>query len=220
MSKSYSWEDIRNFLSQRLLKTKHIMTFGTIGSCNIDHDIDIIVTKKPSSESAAFFLELHTLLDAVDIYLQKKHGSKLIRTSRFSDQEEIKYIAKYKEKDLVFQVLSYVSLEQIKMHWYPDLSPGEDSDEILKKNYTCIIGRPQDLFQPSFRKWNNEQLFIRLNDSDRMNSHFPDGLLTRRMNILFDFILRKRLGQKPLHAKNKSEVRKNFYTVCKILDKK
>src|SRR3989344_1061419 len=102
MSKPYSWPEIKNFLAKELNSAKHIMTFGTIGSCNIEHDIDIIITKKPSSKSSAFYKEVHDLFNGVDTYLQKKHKAKMIRTSRFSDEEETKYIANFQDKELVF----------------------------------------------------------------------------------------------------------------------
>lgn len=54
MTKSYTWEEIRAVLEKELNKTKHILTYGTIGSCNIEHDIDTIVTKKPDSKSSDF----------------------------------------------------------------------------------------------------------------------------------------------------------------------
>ena len=45
MTKPYTWDEIEYFLRKELSKTKHVMTFGTIGSRNIDHDIDLIITK-------------------------------------------------------------------------------------------------------------------------------------------------------------------------------
>ena len=53
-TRPYAWEDIKDFLVKELRKTKHIMTYGTIGSCDINHDIDTIITKKPASPSAEF----------------------------------------------------------------------------------------------------------------------------------------------------------------------
>lgn len=50
----YTWEEIESVLTKELKKTKHIMTFGTMGSCNIKHDIDTIITKKPRSKTSDF----------------------------------------------------------------------------------------------------------------------------------------------------------------------
>lgn len=219
MTKTYTWNEIKSVLEKELKKTNHILTYGTIGSCNIEHDIDTIITKKPQSSSADFFKEIHNLFDFIDKFLQKKPNSKLIRTSRFSDEEETKYIAKFEENDLVFQVLSYTSFKQIKMHWYADLLPNEKVEDILKNHYSCLLGNVGDLFKPDFKIHKNEGLFIRLNDSDRINSHFPKVFLINRMNILFDFILRKRLHLEPIISKSEKDVRKVFYEVCKILDK-
>ena len=219
MTKTYTWEEIKSLLKIELQKTRHILTYGTIGSCNIEHDIDTIITKKPKSSSADFFKEIHNLFNSVDKYLQKKHKAKLIRTSRFSDEEETKYIAKFEENDLIFQVLTYVSFKQIKMHWYADLAPNEKVEKILKDYYSCILGNVEDLFKPNFKVHRNEHLFIRLNDSDRINSHFPREFLVSRMNILFDHILRKQLHLKTIEAESEDGVREVFYQVCDILDK-
>jgi len=216
--KKYNWEEINSLLKSELKKTKHILTFGTMGSCNIEKDIDIIITKKPASPSSDFFKEVHNLFEIVDKYLSKEYNAKLIRTSRFSDEEEIKYLAKFKLEDLVFQVLTYVSLKQIELHWYSDLNSGENIKDILKKNYNCILGNANDLFKPGFNYHKNENLFIDLNDSDRINSHFPKELLIRRMNVLSDYILRKRLGLKTLIANSEEEVKKIFYQIGEILD--
>ena len=65
--KPYNWQEIKNFLDKELRKTKHILTFGTIGSCNIEHDIDLIITKKSSSKTSDFYKEIHILFDSLDI---------------------------------------------------------------------------------------------------------------------------------------------------------
>ncbi len=44
--KPYTWVEIEKVIREELRKTKHIMTVGTIGSCNINHDVDLIITKK------------------------------------------------------------------------------------------------------------------------------------------------------------------------------
>lgn len=218
-SRSYSWEEISSLLQSRLNKSQHILTYGTIGSCNIEHDIDTIVTKKPGSPSALFFEELHVLFEQVNRYLQEKHLSRLIRTSRFCDEEEVKFIAGYQKTDLVFQVMTYVSMKQLKMHWF-DASTKENAnlEPFLKTNYHCLFGNLQTIFAPEFQEYKQEDLFIRLNDSDRLNSHFPPDFLIARMNVLYDFILRKRLGKETLEAKFPSECHQIFYEVCEILD--
>lgn len=219
MAKTYTWEEIELFLEKELRNTKHILTYGTIGSHNIEHDIDTIITKKPKSPSSEFFREVHSLFNQTDKYLRKKHNARLIRTSKFSDEEEIGYIANIKENDLIFQVLTYTSFKQIKMHWFADLAPNQKLKKLLKNNYKCILGSTDDIFKLDFKEYKNEHLFIRLNDSDRINSHFPQDFLVNRMNVLFDFILRKQLGLQPIKARNKQEVVENFYKVCEILDR-
>ena len=212
------WEDIRLILDPLLEQTSHIGTYIIIGSRDARHDIDTIITKKPISQSKDFFKEIHKLFDRVDEQLQKKHSGRLIRTARFSDEEEILYIAQKKPEDIVFQVLTYVSLRQIQMHWHADLAPEDDVMNTLKEGL-FLKGTYDDLCSQDFAFWKNEHLFIRLNDSDRINSHFPQELLLRRMNVLYDFIMRKQLGKKPSLAKTHEEIRSCFYEVTEQLDK-
>ena len=224
---SCTWNEIRGILFNELKKTNHIMTYGTIGSLNIESDIDTIVTKKPSSKSSDFFREVHDLFDKVDKYFGKESGVKLIRFSRFSHEEEVKFIGGYKKRDLLFHVMIYTSLDQMVMHWNDSLSldekgrgltPSKKVRNTLKEGYQCIIGNVEDLFKADFKNNGNEEEFILLNDLDRINSHFPKKLLLDRMNVLFDYMFRKRLGQKTLEAKNEKEVREIFYKLCDILD--
>jgi hypothetical protein len=218
MTKSYTWAEVKNVLIAELEKTQHILTCSTIGSCNINHDIDTIITKKSSSSSKHFFQEVHQLLGAIDKYLTKKHSCRLIRACRFSDEEEIRHISRFSKGDLVFHVLTYVSFSQIEKHWHTDLGPGEDVETILNGS-VFLLGEKTDLYKKSFKNNKCDYLFIRLNDSDRINAHFPDKLLISRMNILFDFILRKRLGMEFVPGKTKSEIKERFYEVCEILDR-
>ena len=94
MAKPYDWEEIKHVLLKELKKTKHILTFGTIGSLNVEHDIDIITTKKPDSKSSSYFRELHKILDSVDGYLMKKYKSKLIRGPHHSYLPEFTKLSK------------------------------------------------------------------------------------------------------------------------------
>ena len=72
-----SWEEIRSIISKELRKSKHILTFGTIGSCNIKHDIDMIITKKSNSSSSSFYREVYNLYGSIDNYLKNKYSKKL-----------------------------------------------------------------------------------------------------------------------------------------------
>lgn len=219
--RSYSWDELRSQLKLELQSSEHILTYGTIGSCNVAHDIDTIVTMKPGSSSANFFRELHGLFDRLDKYLHDNHNARLVRTSRFSDEEETKFIAGCNTNDLVFQVLSYVSLKQIKMHWYDsfnNVDSQQETEKLLKESYQCITGNTSDLFTPEFASYQYEEHFIRLNDSDRINSHFPEDFLVHRMNVLYDFIMRKRLGADFRFAMDEIDCRRLFYDVCGFLD--
>ncbi len=120
--KPYTWKEIRRVLEKELKKTRHIMTYGTIGSCNIEKDIDTIVTKKPGSKS-------------------------------------------------------------------------ED-----------------------FKQYKREDIFITLNDADRINSHVPSELINKRMQQLIVFLVEKKLGKNTNKFKNVKNPREIFYLICKEID--
>ena len=215
--KPYTWKEIRRVLEKELKKTRHIMTYGTIGSCNIEKDIDTIVTKKPGSKSEDFFKELHELFDKIDNYLQTNYDCKLVRTSRLNDQEEIKYLGNFEKNDLDFQVMSYVSYRQIYMHWYNNLESMKELDDILK-SYNCIHGNKQDVFREDFKQYKREDIFITLNDADRINSHVPSELINKRMQQLIVFLVEKKLGKNTNKFKNVKNPREIFYLICKEID--
>jgi len=219
--KPYTWDEIKEFLIKELKKTRHIMTFGTISSRDINKDVDTVITKKPASKSSEFYTEIHNLFDSLNNYLNKKYGGKLIRTSRFDQEEEIKIIANYDEdKDLVFQVMTYISLPQLRMHWLPNMIKGVNVETILKETYNTFIGDINDLFSEEFSKEGiYDACFLYMNDLDRINSNYSEQHLVLIMNKLFDYILRKLIKIKPFQAKNKKEIRKYFYKMCDILDK-
>jgi len=216
--KPYTWEEIKDFLIKELKKTKHIMTFGTIGSCNVEHDIDTIITKKPSSSSSEFYKEIHNLFDNINNYLMRKYGAKVIRFAQH--EPEALRLSNAKNKDLAFQVMIYTNYSQIERDWAWALFEEDNLQEILKKNYKCLIGNVNDLFSNEFQKRNYyEPVFTYLYFGDRINSHYPIKLFVQLMNQLFDYLFRKRLGLKPPVAKNEKEVREIFYNLCDILDK-
>lgn len=88
------------------------MTFGTIGSCDVIHDIDIIITKKPNSKSSEFYKEIHEFFDRINRYLQMKFKAKLITTRKFVQEVEVCKLARRQPKDLIFHVMTYISYQQ------------------------------------------------------------------------------------------------------------
>jgi len=221
-NKPYTWEEIEKLLAKELRKTRHIMTYGTIGSRNIDKDIDTIITKKPNSKSSDFYKEVHELFDKLNEYLNKTHKCKLIVTRRFDSEIEICKLGGKQKNDLVLQVMTYISRSQIKMHWLPNtMLEGQTAEKIIREDYECIYGEFGDVLSEEFEGTvASEGLFLYVNDLDRINSNYDEKLLCEVMNSLFDFILRKRLKLEPKIAKNKKEVREIFYHTCDELDKR
>lgn len=219
MAKKYTWDEVRLFLKKELQSSKSILTFGTIGSCNIDHDIDIIVTKKPRARSSDFYAEIHTLFFNLNSYLTKKYNARLIRFSCFNHEKEVEIISKKKQNDLLFHVMTYLSLPQMDEDWTPNLICEENVSDLLKKHYDCILGKTKDLFLEQFNEsLDYGSLFLYLNDLDRINAHFPEDVFLEIMNSLFDFVLRKKLKQETLIARTPKEAQTIFYKVCDILD--
>jgi len=219
MVKPYTWEEIKDFLIKELKKTKHIMTFGTIGSCNVEHDIDLIITKKPSSSSSGFYKEIHEVFDKINDYLKKKYNANLIRFSKMEEEIINEYIGNAKKDDLLVHTMIYTSYPQMQKDWDWALFKDENIEEILKKNYVYLIGSLNDLFSREFMKENYyDPIFIYLYLGDKINSNYPEDLLVRTMNHSLDYLYRKRLKLKSPIAKNKEDIKKYFYELCDKLD--
>lgn len=219
MTKTYTWKEIKDVLYDKLKDTKHILTYGTIGSNNIEHDIDTIITKKPKSKHSDFYKEVHSVFDYVNKYVNEKHNAKLIRTSRFDSEIEVQILADSKQNDLVFQVMVYSSLSNLKKHWISYMEK-DNIDILLKKNYQPIIGKVKNLFKDDFNKEiPREGVLMYMNDLDRINANYPEKTLLKVMNSLYDYSLRKLLGKETRIATNEKEVREIFYHLCDEVDK-
>lgn len=195
------------------------MTFGTIGSLDVNKDIDIIVTKKPNSKSSALFKELHQLFSALDRYLQNCFGSRLICVPRLDHEEDVKIIAKKTTKDIVFHLMVHLSYPSIEMDWVPALTTSRDVARLIDDKFVFIKGSKQDIFSKAFsRAKKYDGLFIYMHNMDRVNSNYGEKEMLRVMNHLFDYIMRKRLGLKTMKAQSRKEARDIFYRICDILD--
>jgi hypothetical protein len=72
METKITWDELKAVIIKQISSFRTIMTFGTIGSCRIDHDIDLIITKKPSAKSDEFYKEIHTLFNNLNEFTMKK----------------------------------------------------------------------------------------------------------------------------------------------------
>ena len=217
-SKPYTWKEIREFLIKELKETKHIMTWGTLGSCNIEHDIDTIITKKPNSPSAEFYREVHGIFDKLNDYLKRKYDGKLIHLPGVSFVPEFLKLMNYSKKDLTIHTLIYSSYSQIEKDWNWALFEGEKIKDILK-NCDFFFGSLEDLYSRDFQKSNYaDNVLLYLSLYDRIHSNYDEVFLLKVMNYYFDYLFRKRMGVKTPVAKNKKEVREIFYKLCDKLD--
>jgi hypothetical protein len=215
--KPYTWNEIKGFLEKELMKSKTIMTFGTIGSCNIEHDIDVIITKKPSSKISNFYKEVHNLFDKLNDYL-KRYNARAVCFTGY--EPEFLKLANYKDNDLAIQLMTYVSFSQIYNDWFWAIPSGENINSILKKNYNVLFGKKENVFGIKFNSNCNNSILSYLKRYDRINSCYKEELLIEVMNHYFDFLYRKRLGLKTPIAKNKADVKKYFYHLCDLVDKR
>lgn len=219
MEKPYTWEEIKEFLRKELERTKHIMTFGTLGSCNVENDIDLIITKKPKSSIKAFFKEIHNLFYSIDNYLLKKYGAHAIRFSTSEEEFSILNLMKDNEKNLAFHTHVYLNYPGIERDWNWALFEDTNLKEILLNDYNCLLGSPKDLFSAEFQKKSYyDPLFIFLYKYDKINSHYPKKILLQAMNSYYDYLYRKRLGLKAPIARNEKDVKRIFYELCGKLD--
>ena len=217
MPKPYTWNEIKNFLEIELKKTKHIMTFGTIGSCDIAHDIDIIITKKPFSKSSDFYKEVHAIYGSLNEYLNIKCGAKAVRFYNLADENFLKILGVVKNEDLLVHTMIYSSLPQIEIDWAG--THGSNIKKTLSSSYTCLLGEPKDIFSKKFmKKGKYDGAYNFVYHSDRTNSNLEEEKLVKFMNGLFDYIFRKILLKKPEFGKDKEEIREIFYKICDLLD--
>lgn len=218
MVKPYTWEEIKNFLRKELQKTKHILTYGRIGSCKIEKDIDTIITKKTNSSTSDFYKEIHSLFEKVDSYLKKNYSAKLICFNMF--EPEMLKLSNKKKNDLAFHVFPYVSLGQIKRDWEPYMFKDEKPvKEFLKENYSCIFGNKKDIFSSKFaQKYYHDPLYLRLEIYDRIYSNYKEKDLVEIMNHHLDFMYRKKLNMNFNKAKDKKEIKDLFYKLCDKID--
>lgn len=214
-----SWELIRSFLIEELKSKESIMTFGTIGSTNIEHDIDVIITKKPKSSSALFFKEVHIIYDNLDKYLQSNFGLVAKRFSRLSEEPLISALGQ-KKKGIFFHTMVYVSYPQIEKDWAWGIFPGDDMKKILNENYSLLKGDINDLFSKEFGKPNFcDNVFTYLYLNDLIHSTYPDKAVIETMNHVLYYLFIKRLNSKFTPAKNLIELRERVYSLCELADK-
>lgn len=210
---------IEDFLKRELEKTKHIMTWGTIGSKNIEHDIDTIITKKPTSSSSQFFKEIHNIFDNLNTFLKNNFNFEVRRFARLSDEYIIKNITNVKET-VFFHSMIYVSLPELEKDWAWGIFPDDNMEEILQKNYKCLLGKIENIFSTKFRKANYcDNIFTYLYLNDFIQSGLEENMIVNVMNPLFDYLYRKRLCVKYVNAKNLQEIKTRYYYLCDLADK-
>ncbi len=221
MVKSYMWKEIEDVIASSLVKTKHILTFGTIGSKNVENDIDCLIMKKKNSSTKNFYKEIHSIFDTVNNYLEKKYEARAICFPHSGSQHEILHCANYKGDDLAFHVLIYNSLDQLTKAWTSDLCEDESIRDILETHYQCMVGKTEDLFNAVLfeEQYYYSNLCSFLWQYNRCNSHFDDELLMETSKGHMDYIVRKRLQEQPLEINSAQDVRAAFYHACDMIDK-
>ncbi|MDD5331783.1 MAG: hypothetical protein PHE43_03100 [Candidatus Nanoarchaeia archaeon] len=217
--KNLKWEDVEAFLKEDLKKCSYIQTYGTIGSVNIQHDIDLIITKKPEATIEDFFKEIHEHFDRLNDHLVSTFGKKVVKFSRLSHQEEVLHIGNYEEGDIALHVMNHISLPQLKDYWDSCLERTQRIEDILKKEYKLFLGKIDMIFSEQFSKPGRyDYLFTYMNELDRINSNYPSEIYLKSMNKLFEYA-QKRIGDTSIRlAKNKEEVRDCFYDLARKLD--
>ncbi len=217
-TKEHTWKEIEDVLIKELKKTKHIMSFGTIGSCDVEKDIDLIIPKKPKSRPVDFYKEIHGLFDKLNNFLKKKYNKKLIRFSHFITEKEVLKIGKYQKGDLALHTMLYLSWFDIKTNW--TLTNNFDVRKFFVKNYKIFFGNLKDLFKKEFQqKGESDLVFKKIVNMDRINSNYPLDFLIECMDFLYNYISKHYGTNRKFKSKNRMEVRENFYKVCDELEK-
>lgn len=215
--KPFSFEDVEKILKQELKKTKHILVYAIFGSCNVENDLDTLILKKADSKVEDFYKELHSLFERIDKVVKKKYDAKLICFN--GNEAESLYLAKYKKRDLVFQILAYNTMGHLKRDWLPFMDNSNSLTHFLKSDMKYLIGSTQDIFSPNFKKKSkHDSTYLTIEVHDRLSSNYPEKLELSVMNDHLDYIIRKLSGKEYKKAKNRSELKKRFYEMCSHLN--
>ncbi len=218
MGKPYTWDEISTFLKKELSKSKHIMTFGTFGSLDVENDVDLFITKKPISPSALFYKEVHALFNNLNKFIYTNYKLRIIFF--FGCEPETLKLSNYTKKDLAIHRFVYTSFPQIEKDWNWALFPNENLKSFFEEKYFCLLGKPKDLFSKDFQKGlYYDNIFVYLNLYDRINSNYPDKFLVEVMSYYYDYLFRKRLKLRTPIIKNKQDVVACFYNLCEELDR-
>lgn len=219
MNRTYTWEEISKILKQKLLKTNHILTFGTIGSVNLNNDVDIMITKKPNSNLSDFYKEIHNIFEYINEYLKINHNQKIIRFTSLEHQEEVLKIGKYEKNDLAIQALIFISYEQMKTIW--SNTSNLYIKNIITPSYKAIYGDLNKIESKDFQQYSiYDSLCLYLNRLDRINSNYDEEFLIKVMNHLYTYLAKHfNINFKNISTTRK-EVKENFYNVCNLIDKK
>ena len=211
-----SWDIIKFFLEKELKSTNHILTFGTIGSCNIEHDVDLIVTKKSQSKTSDFYKEFNQLIESLDNYL-KNYNSKAIIFYTMMEEEFLRYLDVYKKQDVGLHLMVYFSFPQIKIDW----AGAQDIDlgKLFKEDYNCLWGGVNDLFNSKFQDSNPLDATYNFLFQINKSKYYPKEFRFNYMKKILDYLSRKRLKIKPVVVGNEDEIDKKFYLFCDELDK-
>lgn len=215
MVKPYTWEDIKKVLSSHLKTTKHILTFGTIGSKNIENDLDLIVTKKPDSSSKDFYQELNGIFKFLDGYLNTL-GSKSIIFYTMQEEQFLRYLNSYEKNDLGIHLMVYFSFPQIKIDWAG--AHNVDYKKLFLTDYDCIHGEGEDLFYESFQRSNKFDSTYNFLFMQNKSRYYPAEFRLMYAKKIIDYISRKRLGIEPIIVNNVNQIEKKFYELCDKLD--
>lgn len=218
MSKPYTWEEISEFLKGELKKTKHILTFGAIGSMNVESDIDLVITKKPKSGTSDFYRELHALFDNLNLYMKKKWNAKSVCFFSMLEEQTLRYLKSYNKNDLGFHMMVYFSYPQMEIDW----AGAQDANvkKIITEKYICLLGSSEDLLSKKFMKPKiYDPTYNFLFYQDKSNSHYSSELYLAYSKKSFDYLTRKRLKLGTFPLKNVKEIKKVFYKICDEIDR-
>lgn len=217
MSKPYTWNDIESILLKELKKTKHILVYGVFGSCRVESDIDTIILKKSESKVEEFYKDIHDLFERINKIVERKYNAKLICFNSF--KEESLFMSKYQKKDLVFQILAYNTMSQIKRDWLPYLNNEKEFNKFLKGEINCLIGDKKDIFSKKFKKKSkHDSMYLTVSEHDRIYSNYPEKLELSIMNAYLDYMIRKLMNLPFTPGKNRKELKKKFYEMCSHLN--
>lgn len=214
----FQWGDIEPLVINQLSYKNSISFFATIGSRNIERDIDIISIKNPNAKNSQYLRDIHSLLDILNEWIHYSYDRKIVKFSRFINQEESLHLGDYKDGDLALHLMSYPCYEQFKNIWLADVPSTVDVYNLLKNSKKMKGDIETIKYLMSQPKKEHDSLLYKLQECDKIHSNYDETLLLKCMNETYRYIQKHIKSDNYKYATNTQETREIMYEIADMLE--